>query len=172
MKGKALFGALALALGSHAVADTHSPHQGGFFGLKAGQMQVDASDDVLGIDYDNSTNIGVYAGYVGESGLGFEAEFTWPTSDADTGVPDVTYELSTVALYGTWRSDGNIYFKGRAGLLRERLKLEGPGGTASDSDSGLSFGAGVGFHLGSSRLELEFTRIEKDVNYLSIGFIF
>lgn len=62
--------------------------------------------------------------------------------------------------------------KGKAGYLREDLKISGPGGSVSDNESGLSLGGGIGFMLGSSRLELEYTIIEADVNYLSVGFIF
>ncbi|MBZ2189964.1 porin family protein [Alcanivorax sp. JB21] len=169
---KYLIGALVLGLANTAVATEGHSQEGGFFGLKAGTMRVDVTDNGLGIDLDDSTNIGFYTGYVGQSGLGFELEYTQPTSKTDTGVPSVKYELRTLALYGTFRSDGNIYLKGKAGYLREDVKFSGPGGSASDKESGMSLGGGVGFMLGSSRLELEYTIIESDVNYLSIGFIF
>lgn len=168
---KYLIGVLALGFASAAAGtDVHS-QQGGFLGVKAGVMQVDIQDGT-GIDLDNSTNFGLFAGYVGENGLGFELEYTQPTSESDTGIPSVTYELRTMAAYGTFRSEGNIYLKGKAGYLRENIKISGPGGSVSENESGLSLGAGVGFMLGSSRLELEYTIIESDVNYLSVGFIF
>lgn len=109
---KYLIGALLLGLANTAMATEIHSQKGGFFGIKAGSMQVDATDDSLGMDLDNSTNIGFYTGYVGESGLGFELEYTQPTSKADTGVPSVQYELRTLALYGTFRSDGNVYTEG------------------------------------------------------------
>ncbi|WP_162925786.1 outer membrane beta-barrel protein [Isoalcanivorax indicus] len=172
MNKKTLISLLALGLTGPAWATEGHSQMGGFFGLKAGQMMVDAVDDGIGMDFDDSTNIGFYTGYVGESGLGFEIEYTQPTSKAGTGVPSVDYELTTIAAYGTFRSDGNVYLKGKAGLLREEVKVSGPGGSFSDRDSGLSVGAGLGFMLGRSRLEVEFTIIESDVNYLSVGFIF
>lgn len=172
MQKKTLISLLALGLTGPVWASEGHSQMGGFFGLKAGKMMVDAVDDGIGMDVDDSTNIGFYTGYVGQSGLGFELEYTRPTSKAGTGIPSLEYELSTIAVYGTFRSDGNVYLKGKAGLLREELKISGPGGSVSDTESGLSVGAGLGFMLGSSRLEIEFTIIEADVNYLSLGFIF
>ncbi|MBB3059842.1 outer membrane beta-barrel protein [Microbulbifer rhizosphaerae] len=143
--------ALALACSSAANAE------GGYFGGTAGLMTIDRSN------FDDPFNLGLRAGYTFASGWGFEGEYTNSiiSGEADAFSGDIDVDIQTLAFYGTYRSHGNIYFKGRAGILHEDIDFFG-------DDTGISLGAGVGFNFGpNTNVELEYTLIEEDVNFWS-----
>jgi opacity protein-like surface antigen len=115
-----------------------------------------------------------------------EGEFNYRISGGDWdygfGPASATteFKLWTIAGYFAYRYPvgDNLFLKGKAGILYENVDAEVTldymgehysyygGGT----DTGLSIGAGVGMKL-SEKLtgEVEFTVIESDVNYLSVG---
>lgn len=143
-----------------------------YFGLKAGQMDLDASG------FDNSSNFGLMLGYDlyrdANGALAVEAEYTHDISKGDVNVSGVggNWKIETLAGYGAYRTAGPVYLKAKAGYLREDISVSGiSGNTVSGKDSGFSFGAGVGYHFNSKTgIELEYTVIEEDVNFLSIGY--
>ncbi|RYZ93284.1 MAG: porin family protein [Moraxellaceae bacterium] len=131
----------------------------------------------------------------------FEAQNLFPYAVADLTV-NLNAKIDTTALYGVYRSSGNLYFKIKAGYLREEVKLTGRGQeadvyvavqngqpievndtkgsqtfstfgfdkkiTISETDSGFSGGLGAGYKFTEQLFaELEYTRIEADVNFLS-----
>lgn len=60
-------------------------------------------------------------------------------------------------------------------MLYEDVTINVPafGVTGSGTDTGLSLGFGVGFDVGNGKkLEIEYTIVESDVNFLSVGIIF
>jgi opacity protein-like surface antigen len=143
--------ALALVCSSTAFAE------GGYVGGVAGLMTIDRAH------VDDPFNLGIRAGYTLPSGWGFEGEYTNSviSGEADIFGGDVDVDIQTLAAYGTYRSYGNIYFKGRAGVLHEDIDHFG-------SDTGISLGGGVGFNFGpNTNIELEYTMIESDVNFWS-----
>ncbi|VAW67586.1 hypothetical protein MNBD_GAMMA10-3379 [hydrothermal vent metagenome] len=92
--------------------------------------------------------------------------------------PD-TYTTSYLGLYGVFRSSGSIYFKGRLGLIKvnfeDDLYTQAVDGsfefdeTDKFSDSGLSYGAGVGLKAGERfSVELEYTRSSFTISDFSI----
>lgn len=131
-----------------------------FVGAKAGPMMV----DVPGIS--DPTNAGVMIGtewgvVVGD--VGVQAELTDTIDDGSIGGSAVS--VNTQALYGVVRTAGPIYFIAKAGVLREEVTV----GSASESDTGSSVGLGIGFSIGLAQFELEYTQIEEDVDFLSLG---
>ncbi|MBN1378305.1 MAG: outer membrane beta-barrel protein [Gammaproteobacteria bacterium] len=134
----------------------------GYAGLKAGPMMIDLG----GID--DPLNIGLVGAYINDAGFGFEGEFTTSIVEGElAGNYDVS--IQTVAAYATFRTPGDSYFKAKLGLLNEDVEI----GSRSDSDTGSSFGIGVGFNTASGgKFEIEYTIIEEDVNFLSIGYLF
>ncbi|GAB2509139.1 outer membrane beta-barrel protein [Microbulbifer agarilyticus] len=161
---KQVLAALALlgcAMGAQAT-------EGSYFGAVAGLMATD-------IDGDSPFNAGARLGYNWPSGWGVEGEFTTSLSegsydfDAYYGSETVNYSISTMALYGTYRSQGDVYFKGRLGFLNESVDVEG----YSASDSGLSVGLGAGFNISEAlNFEAEYTLVEEDVNLWSGSLVF
>ncbi|MDT3706062.1 MAG: hypothetical protein ROZ09_04495 [Thiobacillus sp.] len=137
-----------------------------YFGANAGAMMID------GASYDDPVNAGVLIGKewgVVAGDIGVQAEFTTTINDGTyIGFPppyvhDVT--IDTLALYGVFRTAGPIYLIAKAGVLHEEVEV----GPASADDTGLAAGVGVGFSIGVAQLELEYTQIEEDVGYLSVG---
>lgn len=130
------------------------------FGANAGKMMIDAS----GVD--DPTNAGVVIGK--EWGVVFgdaavEAEFTTSIDDGSFLGNDVN--VDTQAIYGAIRTAGPVYVIGKLGVLREEVEI----GSISDTDTGMSAGIGVGFSVGLAQLELQYTVVEEDISYLSVG---
>lgn len=148
-----LVGALTTGFAPAATADW-------FFGAKAGPMLIDTA----GVG--DPTNVGVMIGkewgvVIGD--VGVQGEFTTSTTKGKYAGSNVS--VDTQAVYGVFRTAGALYLIAKAGMLREDVKI----GAASSTDSGSSVGLGVGFSLGVAQLELEYTQVEKDIAYLSLG---
>ena len=135
-----------------------------YFGVNAGPMMID------GASFDDPVNAGVLIGKewgVVAGDIGVQAEFTTTINEGSfVYFPDV-YDVSidTQAIYGAFRTAGPVYLIAKAGLLREEVDIGG----FSESDSGLAGGLGIGFSLGVAQLELEYTVVEEDVAYASLG---
>ncbi len=160
-KLKHLAAAGALALGAAAAPAAMADM---YFGFNAGPMMID------GASFDDPVNAGVVIGKewgVVAGDIGVQAEFTTTVNEGSfVYFPDV-YDVSinTQALYAAFRTAGPVYLIAKAGVLREEVDIGG----FSESDSGLSGGIGVGFSLGIAQLELEYTVVEEDVAYASLG---
>lgn len=162
LKQTAAAGALALgvAMAPAAMADM-------YFGVNAGPMMID------GASFDDPVNAGVVIGKewgVVAGDIGVQAEFTTSIEDGTLVVFPYAFPVSidTQAIYAAFRTAGPVYLVAKAGVLREEVDIGG----FSESDSGLSGGIGVGFSLGVAQLELEYTVVEEDVAYASLGLRF
>lgn len=137
-----------------------------FVGGKAGPMLIDLDG------FDDPINVGVNGGFIDErTGLGAEGELTLSAVDGEfnTFFGNADVSITTFGAYGTFRSPGNTYFKGRLGVVYEDVEI----GSASDDDSSGSGGIGVGFRTGAGiSIEIEYTIIEEDVDFLSVGVLF
>lgn len=135
-----------------------------YFGAKAGPMMF----DIPGVD--DPTNAGIVLGkewgvVAGDIGVQIEGSTSIDDGAFNTWFGPVDVSIDTLAAYGVFRTAGPVYFIGKAGVLREEVEV----GPVSESDTGLSFGAGVGFSLGVAQIEVEYTVIEEDVSFLSAG---
>jgi len=142
-----------------------------YAGVKIGQMMIDAGG------YDDATNVGLVFGAtlneVQAGSLSIEGELTFSLVEGDVSFFgfDGDWDVLTLAGYGVYRSNGQLYFKGKAGLLYEDVSVNVSGlpGVSGD-DIGLSFGIGGGYKLNEKmNLELEYTIIESDLDFLSVG---
>lgn len=155
-------------LGSFAILflliSTHVNASGLTFGAKAGPMQLDVPDA------DDPTNAGVAIGYefgVALGDLGFEGEFTTTVKDGKIG--GMNLNIDTVGAYATYRSPGFIYFKGRVGYVGWDA-AQTLGNSADDTSA--SYGLGLGFSLKVIKFELEYTQIDDDIDFISLGILF
>ncbi len=142
------------------VCSSAASAEGGYWGATVGLMDIDLPNA------DSPLNVGLRGGFSLPSGWGFEAEYTNSliSGAADVFDRDVDVDIQTLAGYGTYRSYGDLYFKGRLGLLYEDVSV----GSASSDDTGISLGAGVGFNYSpNTNIELEYTMIEEDVGFWS-----
>lgn len=152
-----LLALLSMVMATPAMAD------GVIFGVNTGTMNIDDPDVT------DPRNLGFMAGYEVGVGLGdvaLEGEITRTVSNGDLNGADVKVE--TEALYVALRTAGPFYFKGRVGTLQEKVKI----GNKSGTDSGSSYSLGFGFSVGLVQAELDFTRVESDINYVSLGVVF
>lgn len=140
---------------------------GAFAGPVAGIMNVD-------IEGDNPFNAGLRGGYIWNSGWGVEGEFTGSLIEGEAeyrywgGTYSADLGISTLAAYGTYRSPGQFYFKGKLGYLKETVKISDDGDSFSESETGLSAGLGLGFDImPNANVELEYTVVEEDVGFFS-----
>ncbi len=136
-----------------------------YFGVKAGRVIVD--EDGL----TDATNLGLNIGLSIGTNTAFEGELTTTILEGDVnlGFTSLDWDVTTLAGYFTYRTSSSPYFKLKAGILYEDISI----GSFSESDTGLSLGAGVGWDLSkTSKLELEMTIIEADLTFFSIGFLF
>ncbi|MEC8811620.1 MAG: outer membrane beta-barrel protein [Pseudomonadota bacterium] len=166
MKKIALSAALLMAASGSVLAQD----AGVYIGAKAGSFRIDAEE----LNSNNPNGRGFVLGY--NLGDGPAIEFERNSSDTFyAGLdrysgPEVEGELETTALYFAYRSVGTAFFKVKAGILKEDVKAKGYSAAADESDTGLSVGAGFGFNLGDiAQVEAEYTIIEQDVSYLSLG---
>lgn len=145
-----------------------------YFGLKGGWMFPDVSA------LDEAFNGGLLAGgFIYEDpatgSIAIEGEVTTSFSDGDVSFLGMRgeWDLDTIALYGVFRSPGQIYFKGKIGILYEDASVTISGTGASGDDTGLSAGIGAGWMVWDrGSLELEYTIIEEDVDFLSLSYNF
>lgn len=89
--------------------------------------------------------------------------------EVDVNVYDVSLniDLTTVASYYAYRSEGDQYIKYKIGYLTETLS-----GNNSASDSGFSYGIGAGLRFDNLNIEYEFVTVEQDANSSNINLIY
>ncbi|MCI0507263.1 MAG: porin family protein [Gammaproteobacteria bacterium] len=134
------------------------------FGAKTGPVQpgLDGIEDPI--------NAGVTIGY--ESGialgaLGFEGEFTTTVKEGEFGVQKLN--IDTAGAYATYRSPGLLYLKGRVGYAGWDADFSVAGNT---DDTSTSYGLGLGVSLKLIKIELEYTQIDDDIDFVSLGIQF
>lgn len=141
-----------------------------YWTVRIGAMDPYTSDDSFDFDFsDTAVNVGGTWGHRLSwfDGLSTEVEVTTTLAEGDFNGPD--YSLTTAAGYAAWRSSGSLYIRLRGGLLYERAEV----GNVSSNDAGLSFGGGLGWEMAEGHtLEFDYTLIESDVHFFSVGYRF
>ncbi|ADE53082.1 outer membrane beta-barrel protein [Coraliomargarita akajimensis] len=138
-----------------------------YIGLNSGLMLIDSS-----VGYEDPVSLGVYGGYqFSDMGFAIEGQMTLPISSAESGIASAgDLDIFTLGVYGVWRSPGRVYFKGKAGFMYEYLSTDFAGFPLEESGFGLSLGVGGGVRITKTiAAELEYTIIETDIDYLSLG---
>jgi hypothetical protein len=129
-----------------------------FYGAKGGFMKPDGDNN------DPAFNIGGVIGQPIQRYFSWEGEVTFSVVDGEVGNND-NWDIVTAAGYGVFRSEGKVGFKGKVGLAYWN--------TDDDDDLSLSAGVGVGLRMGKSgMLDVEFTQIEDQVDFISVGYLF
>ena len=108
-------------------------------------------------------------GYGFANGFAVEAEYTKTNFKLAGGDGDI----ATFAAYGVYRTQGDFYGKFKAGILSETVKASNRFSRVEATETGLSAGIGAGYRFNDTiSMELEYTMIEKDVNFLSAALNF
>ncbi|TCK16994.1 outer membrane protein with beta-barrel domain [Thiogranum longum] len=148
--------------------------EGFYAGAKAGWMDP----DIRG--FDEATNLGVQGGYTfgaPDTGITWavEAELTTTISDGDVQAfgSSGNWDVDTQAIYGVLRIGDALYGKLRLGFLHEDASASVVGASADGSDSGVSGGLGGGWRANQQlSFELEYTMVEEDIDFYSVGMNF
>jgi hypothetical protein len=139
--------------------------------------------------YEDSANIGLLFGYEFSRPIGLNGtssiEFEYTDSFDKGRVADDSifgsggvWQSENIAMYFTYRTPGNVFFKAKLGALRSDVttKLDGIEGVR-EQDTSFAYGAGLGVKAGQSgnlNIELEFTGSsgDNDLNIISVGGIY
>ena len=161
---KAVSLASAVSVALACVPGVASANEGFYLGLKSGVMDIDVKG------YDTNTPVGVLAGYTFANNFAIEAEYNKVDINFSALGVKADGDFSTMAIYGAYRSEGDLYGKLKVGYLSDDVSLTASGITAKAEDDGFSAGVGAGYRFGGNfSVEAEYTVIEKDVNYFSLG---
>lgn len=156
---------LASAITMAACGAVQAQDAGVYIGAKGGIFLIDLEEA------SDPSGAGFLLGYNFGKGPAIEFEHT-KSGGIDVGYGLYSYgtmELETNALYVAYRSEGTAFFKVKAGILQEDVKVKNYS-FADESETGLSLGAGVGFNMGDiAQLEAEYTIIEQDASLVSLG---
>ncbi|VUD56719.1 hypothetical protein TDB9533_02364 [Thalassocella blandensis] len=141
-------------------------------GVKLGLFMADSGDagsDSVSVDVDDGSGFGIQLGYKVNDNIAVEFEYLSTSLDVefstDTLSASDSLDVDTMAIYGVYRTSGDFYFLGKAGLLSE--DVSGPG--ESGSDTGLSFGIGGGATINEMlSVEAEYTILEDDISFFGV----
>ncbi|GJL80463.1 MAG: hypothetical protein DHS20C01_00970 [marine bacterium B5-7] len=136
--------------------------------------------------YRDASNLGLLFGYEFSRPIGLDGtssfEFEYSGSIDDGTISDSSFfgvggewDVENIGLYFTYRTPGNVYFKGKLGVLHSDIETRLNNGVSGvEKDTSFSFGAGLGLKLGiddNFRLEAELVGSsgDNDINTISIG---
>jgi hypothetical protein len=129
--------------------------QGLSFGGTVGIMKPHGSDNETGL------TVGGRLAKQLQNGFSAEADVNLGIVDGEIG-SNHDYSINSVAAYGVWRSQGDVHFKGKLGVSYWDDDF--------DHDFNLSYGAGVGFVMGTGVLDVEWTQVNDYVDYITVGY--
>jgi hypothetical protein len=136
-----------------------------FYGGKIGFILFDLDD------YDDPMGLTAVVGYEFWRNISVEGEISTSVADGKANVvgTDLDVTVQTLAAYLAYRNPGETYFKAKVGFLGESRDV----GNTSTDDTDSSLGIGYGWQTKSNlRMEVEYTVISSDINYLSFGVLF
>lgn len=135
----ALVAGSLVTVGAQAAVQTAQP----YVGLKVGQFDVDKAKD-------EAFSYGAYAGAQLTPRVGIETEYM-TTNDEDYA-RGVEYDGEVYGLYGTYTINAAttpVYAKGRLGVARTEIDVDGntTGLSGKNKDTGFAGGLGLGYNI-------------------------
>ena len=116
-----------------------------------------------GPDTESGVTIGARVAQPLQGNVSWEADFNLSVIEGEVGSNN-DWDINSVAAYGVYRSDGDIHLKGKLGLAYSDDDFY-------DNDTSLSAGIGLGFRLGRGILDVEYTQINSNADYVTVGYI-
>lgn len=168
MKKVVLIGSLVASLATPIMCSA----EGGYASIQYGTLTSEDSD--MG-------NIGLMAATKVSDNISLEGIYTFTVNEDDLG-GGVTLSTDSIGIYAAGKSEGDLYVKGKIGFSKVDFNMEFSGITISDDASGLSYGIGAGFNIGSGAIEVEYTKLpdldtfqgipmDASNEYLSVGYV-
>ena len=174
---------LSLAFVAASLCSSHA------FAADAADIYVAASYNHLSIDFNNADvddteGVGILFGIDFPENLAFEAEYLNSGKthmDYKVGsIQSAKMQVQSLAVYGVFRSDGQIYFKGRAGISTSLIDISRIQCSGSlcvndiyDTNLGFAFSAGGGIALNEKiNIEAEYKLLNTDIDTVGLGMIY
>ena len=136
--------------------------EGWYFGVKGGPVVLDLPS------LDDPVNAGIIVGHdwgVAIGDIGIEAEATTTVANGKNDENGV--DVKTGGLFATARTAGPIYVKARLGYAVYNFT-----GVSENSEANFAYSLAFGVSAGIVQFELEYTRMDSDVNMMSLGILF
>ena len=124
-----------------------------YFGIKGGFMDTDGAAD-------SAINLGADVGYRNNKYLSTEVELTRTFIDGDTPSGN-DWEVDTLSVFAAFRSNTEVKLKAKIGFTDIDY--------GNNDDLELSFGFGIGFWAAGGLMEFEYTEIDDDLEFISLG---
>lgn len=121
---------------------------------------------------DRETSVGAFVGYAITPAIAIEAGYR-NLADFDFIGADLSIDQVALSGVGTLPLANNFSLFGRLGYNRVKVKGSGPAGSASDTESGVLYGVGLGYQFTptvAGRLEVQ--KPTSDSTNLSAGVVF
>lgn len=135
-----------------------------YLGVKTGSMMVDVSTDK------NPWNLALNLGYRLDTrlaDLSLAAEVNRTLREGETRHGE-DLEFESEAIYLAYRTPRSLFWSLRGGIAWDKVIIDG----YSSRDDGLLLGAGFGIVAGKTLIQLEYTSIAGDANFLSLSLEF
>lgn len=135
-----------------------------FVGAKIGIMKVDVPSS------SDPTNIAASIGYEFDSllaDLSLVGEVSRTMSSGSVSQGD-DLELEAESLYLVWKSTRSLFASLRGGVVQNETIV----GNTSIESNGILIGGSVGIVIGKTRLQIEYTSLAGDADFLAIGLEF
>jgi len=135
-----------------------------FFGMKAGLMRVDVPSDknpknlALNLRYQLDTQL---------ADLSLAGEINRTVSDGETRQGE-DLEFESEAIYLMWKTPRSLFVSLRGGIAQDKVIID----NKESRDDGLLLGAGFGMNIGKSIMQIEYTYIAGDADFLSFSLEF
>lgn len=134
-----------------------------YTGIKAGTMLI-GFDDVEVSEDPSSVAVSVGYDFGSTGGLALEAEASRTVTAGN--VVGNELEVQSQGVYIAYQTTGAVYIKGRVGFMDASLSA----GDLSEDEGGETYGLALGFRLSGFNVEVDFTAVDDDVSFLSLGF--
>jgi hypothetical protein len=146
-------GTLAALFSTSAMAQSSEPLM---FGGKAGFFKPDGDNSDAGM------NVAGVLGRRIQGNVSWEADLSLALTDGE--VPgNNDYKINSIAGYAVYRTEGNTHLKAKLGVAYWD--------DDNDEDLSLTAGIGLGFRMGRGILDVEYTQLNDNVDYITVGYI-
>lgn len=144
-------GASLISSGVHAQSS-----QGLMWGGKAGFAKPHGSNN------DSGFNIAGVLGAQIQPNVYWEAELSLGIIDGEVG-KNKDWNINSIAGYGVYRTDGDVHLKAKLGVSYWDDDF--------DDDFNLTAGIGLGIRAGRGVIDVEYTQINPDTDYITVGYM-
>ena len=127
------------------------------FGLKGGFAKPHGSSNDAGFSI-----FGMLGKRI-QDNVYWEAELGLGIIDGEVGNNN-DWNINSIAGYGVYRTSGDIHLKAKLGVSYWDDDF--------DDDVNLTAGIGLGFRAGNGLIDVEYTQINPDTDYITVGYIF